>query len=242
MDKRGSHVGMMISFAIFIVFLIFLYSIMEPAIKTQSDKKALLEYLKNDLVTNLSYDITTSYINITGATTNNCANLLGITEGIGIKPGLSSYVVVKDGSDNVLVTSPSSSDLKVQRVFRSDRILKVFHSYGLNESSSVALSPCDDLVQSVGYDFAFIRTRTYVFKERLIDLVNMYESDYNGVKLGFNVPVGSDFGFSFTESDGNVISTPEENVSKSVYVDEFPVEYVDDEANVLPGFISVRVW
>jgi hypothetical protein len=118
----------------------------------------------------------------------------------------------------------------------------VFHSYGLNESFSISLSPCDDLAEGVGYDFAFIRTRTYVFKERLIDLVNMYESDYNGVKSGFNVPAGSDFGFSFTESDGNVISTPEENVSKSVYVDEFPVEYVDDEANVLPGFISVRVW
>ena len=44
--KKGSHVGVMLSFGIFVVFLVFLYSIIQPMIKIEQDKKLVL----NDLI------------------------------------------------------------------------------------------------------------------------------------------------------------------------------------------------
>ncbi|MCK4647518.1 hypothetical protein KAT24_01145 [Candidatus Pacearchaeota archaeon] len=45
MDKKGSHVGMMLSFVIFVTFLVFLYSILQPVIKIRQDKKLILDSL-----------------------------------------------------------------------------------------------------------------------------------------------------------------------------------------------------
>ena len=49
MKKRGSHVGVMLSFAIFLTFLIFLFVALEPAITSGQNKKSVLNYLKIEL-------------------------------------------------------------------------------------------------------------------------------------------------------------------------------------------------
>ena len=57
-SKRGSHVGVVLSFVMFVTFLIFLYSILEPQLKVERDKEAFLEYLKRDLVQNFYEELT----------------------------------------------------------------------------------------------------------------------------------------------------------------------------------------
>ncbi len=56
--KKGSHVGVMISFGIFVVFLLFLYSILQPIIKIEQDKKLILNDLIDGLVEMLNSDLT----------------------------------------------------------------------------------------------------------------------------------------------------------------------------------------
>ncbi len=60
-SKKGSHVGMMLSFGIFIIFLVFLYSILQPMIKIEQDKKLVLNDLIGGLVEMLDSDSTTTY-------------------------------------------------------------------------------------------------------------------------------------------------------------------------------------
>ena len=48
--KKGSHVGMMLSFVIFVTFIVFLYSVLSPAIKIGQDKKLILDNLILELV------------------------------------------------------------------------------------------------------------------------------------------------------------------------------------------------
>ena len=48
--KRGSHVGVILSFVIFITFLIFLFSALQPTLKIEKDKEATLEYITNSIV------------------------------------------------------------------------------------------------------------------------------------------------------------------------------------------------
>ena len=63
-NKRGSHVGIVLSFVIFVTFLAFLYTIIEPTIKIQQDKESLLNYLKIELMETFSADLTSTSITI----------------------------------------------------------------------------------------------------------------------------------------------------------------------------------
>ena len=58
-SRRGSHVGVIASFSIFILFLVGLYLVTEPALKFDKDKKALLQYLEGRLVEEFSGNLTT---------------------------------------------------------------------------------------------------------------------------------------------------------------------------------------
>lgn len=240
MKKRGSHVGFMLSFGIFVVFLIFVYAILQPAIKTEENKQALLDYLNIQIVKNVSYDITNSNVKVDS--TSGCINLINIVSGIGIDSDVAGYVLVKNGSDSVKNVFAGSSNLKINETRVSENNFKIYHSKGLRVSEREDVSGCQDLEEGAGYNFTFVRTSNYVFKDKILDLINMYNRNYNKVREGLNVPVGSNFGFSFVESNGTILETEQMNVSKSVYVSEIPIEYMDSEVNILPGFLRIKVW
>ena len=60
--KKGSHVGMMLSFGIFVVFLVFLYSILQPTIKLERDKKLILSDLIVEFVERFNSNYTSGSI------------------------------------------------------------------------------------------------------------------------------------------------------------------------------------
>ena len=62
MNKKGSHVGMMLSFVIFVTFLVFLYSVLYPMVKIGQDKKLILDNLILELSEMLDSDYTSGSI------------------------------------------------------------------------------------------------------------------------------------------------------------------------------------
>ena len=64
MNKLGSHVGMIISFVIFITFIVFLYSVVKPAITTGEDKKTILSALEMQILNNISANLTSASIQV----------------------------------------------------------------------------------------------------------------------------------------------------------------------------------
>ena len=51
-NRKGSHVGVVVSFVVFVTFLVFLYLIIQPATIRERDKQYILDYLKLNLVSN----------------------------------------------------------------------------------------------------------------------------------------------------------------------------------------------
>jgi len=50
-EKRGtSHLGFVLSFVIFLTFLLFMYAMIEPVLKIQPGKETLLNDVKNKIV------------------------------------------------------------------------------------------------------------------------------------------------------------------------------------------------
>ena len=62
MNKKGSHVGMMLSFVIFVTFLVFLYSVLYPMIKLGQNKKLILDNLIIEMVEMLDSNYTSGSI------------------------------------------------------------------------------------------------------------------------------------------------------------------------------------
>jgi len=87
-----------------------------------------------------------------------------------------------------------------------------------------------------------IRTNEYIFESRIIELINDCESDYESLKSELKVPVGSEFDFSFRYGNGTTIGTGEKTITTSIYAEDTPIQYIDKQANINPGFINIRIW
>jgi hypothetical protein len=51
MNKKGSHIGFMLSFAIFITFIVFLFAIFSPRVNLRQNKELILKQLETTLLT-----------------------------------------------------------------------------------------------------------------------------------------------------------------------------------------------
>ena len=74
--KRGSHVGVVISFVIFVTFLAFLYSILQPTTIRERDRQYVLDYLSLNLIGNATGNMTTMLVNVDEPVSpQSCVNL-----------------------------------------------------------------------------------------------------------------------------------------------------------------------
>ena len=56
-SRKGSHVSFIISFILFISFLIFFIGVIKPFEKAESGKSSLLKHLENEIIKNVSGDV-----------------------------------------------------------------------------------------------------------------------------------------------------------------------------------------
>jgi hypothetical protein len=232
MNKRGGHVGMMLSFVIFITFLVFLYSITEPATRIERGKQDLLSYLKTELVKEFSSDMTSATINASAS--EKCIKISPITgtEGLG--------VIAQDleSKDQGILLSYILPDNKVRIDTNNAKLVKVYYS----DEFEKVLGEDDDCGGENSYSLGLVRTEEHIFESKIQAVVNDFEANYSEIRDQLNIAPGDEFGFSFRNANDDTINTPEKNVTVNIYVEEVPIQYIDSEANIKPGFLSIRVW
>lgn len=242
-NRSGSHVGIMLSFVIFITFLIFLYTIIKPVTDTGTDKRTTLEYLKLVIMENVSANFTSTSIQINESANPNKDCI--IVEGLLLPPGLNPppYIIVKneEGSmEDIYYDAQGYANLKIDREDRDMTFFRIYNSPEFPLIGDETLN-CD----SVGideYKFGLIKSDTYLFEENLEELILEYDEDYEGLKEGLNIPDEIDFGFNFTKSDGTSESVGEAPQTANVYADDIPIQYIDSNANILPGNLKIKIW
>lgn len=250
MRKRGSHVGIALSFVIFITFLIFLYTIVEPSIRIQRDKESLLDYLKIELMERFSTNLTTATISINRTWfVYDCVKLINLTEEIEVD----SHLIVKDKLKNISkanISESDNTDLFIDRKNEEEVFFKIYNSKEFDALNETIITPCTELRKDetgwygtpMGYSVGLIRSEQYLFEKKIRELIDQYEEDYDGLKSELKIPIGSEFGFNLIQSNETKIGTEEKEISTNVYVREIPIQYVDNEANILSGFINIQIW
>jgi hypothetical protein len=114
--KQGSHVGMILSFVIFITFIVFIYTVVQPAIKIGTDKKAILDDLRMRIESNISANFTSAGVQIVGAKnpSKNCIRFTGFLSFLSIP--FPYPLIVKNETGGAQLANYSGADLEVNRV------------------------------------------------------------------------------------------------------------------------------
>jgi hypothetical protein len=221
-NKRGSHVGIIASFTIFIMFLIGIYLVLDPVLRTQKDKQLVLEHLEVDLINEFSDNLTIVVMSSNEACLESPHdNQLGIVSG--------GYAIAKDEDGNIM---PSTYAQRLTVETNSITPIWAYYSpiefYNLTTTvESCNLATIDSM-----------RASKEIFELKIIQGFNEFEN----LKTNLSVPVESQVSLLFEMANGTVLSAGEQNVSANVYSREIPIQYIDYYANNLAGKLIIKVW
>src|SRR3989338_7848725 len=189
-QKKGSHVGVVLSFVIFMTFIFFIYLITQPALKTER-KDNSLEFLARGLTEKSSGNLTTASVTIIPpGPPQDCVRLSGFfsTTGVGNK------IIARDNSGNTLQSSVDVDDLLVVR--NGVTFFKVYESGEFAAAATGAINPCPQLSQGSGYVLGLVKTDESIFQTKIVKLIENYSSNYDGLKD--DLKISSFFNYSIT--------------------------------------------
>jgi len=240
-NKKGSHVGVVVSFAIFITFLVFLYAILEPTTVRQRDKQYILDYLKINLLGNTTGNLTTMIIEIEGPIPKTCVQLQNVPE----------ETIPEEVWHNLLFVHPNGESLeyylKQNKIYvycglGFDGFLTVYYGEDIIGKENDGLEKdCHPHETTVG----FVRTFSEIFGIKMVQLNDTYYADYEVLKAHLGIPEGTEFSFYLLDGERNVIISAEmypAPTDRAVHVEETPIQYIDEGGNTLFGFLVIKVW
>ncbi len=231
-----SHVGVVLSFVIFVTFIIFIYIIVKPAVGTEN-KQNLLNYLKEVLIERASTELTSVSVLIDKETPQTCVQLRDFFD----KTEIGNRVIVRNDTGEAFNAKISGQDLFVE-INENEIFLKIYGSEEFSNITEGTISPCQQLSEgSLGYIFGLIRSEKNIFEKRIIQIIESYNNNYESLKEELNI-AGNEFRLGFTYANGTSISTEEKEVLVSVFVDEFPIQYISKDAVRELGSLNVGIW
>ena len=248
LNKKGSHAAMMISFVIFITFLAFIYSTIEPSLRVQPSKTSLMGYLKNEIMFASEGELVT----ITAINTSNLAGFkcAPIRHSSFIDseeiPDSDLRCLIKDKNGNLLHSSIIDTVTGYTYANISEEIdfLKIYYSKeNITKKEIINFEECLGIENIANeYTPSIALTKQIVFENKLTNLIERYNESYSELKEEFHIPSNTDFSFSFTLVNDTVITTEEAEVLANVFSGEYLIPYLDAGANTIFGTLKIKIW
>lgn len=233
MNKKASHIGVVISFGIFLTFIVFAYVILIPKVETDEHEN-LVEDIKNQMVEEISSRVITVSIK-TESDSVTCARIGDFFTNF----DLNKTIVVTDEDGNILTSTYSGpSDQHLGITVAGESLFRIYHSGEFSEISSGACAESQNLYGK------FIKKEDIVVKSKILTLASDYTNDYGELKSRLNVPSVNNFEFTFTYSDDTETTTEAVEITRgNVYIEEFPIEYIEQaDVSTQVGTLRVKVW
>lgn len=253
-SKKGTHVGVVLSFVIFVTFLIFIYSILGTKIQSQTSKQNILDELRmkiliEDFLSSSVEILTINYIAGSPGGVKNCIQFNVVSTNLDdiINDDTKNHLKIKNENGDFLnyqFLGEGAKNLRISPVdSEQDTILKVYYSEDIT-STETSLSNCkhiddDKIVRGQ------IKTESIIIESNIISLIERYNTDCGEtLKTELGVPEGSDFIFSFEFADETIIKPTCREIPNTlnIYAARIPVIYLDEDANILLGYVTIKVW
>lgn len=243
MKKKGSHVGVVLSFVIFVAFLFFIFTVLQPKLNLGGkDKQSIADYLRIELTDNFTSNFTTIFVDATKS------NIVGqscirLNDFMTNAAPISSRLIVRNESNTNQTCAVSGQNLDIVLGNPNNRIFKVYESPYFDDIKGNSFQNCKTLNLNDDYLLTLEETKPYIFETAINSTIQNYRDNYQSVKTAFNIPSDSEFGLIFRNAEG-VINQPSYNITQNsnVYTDDFPVLYVGKDGYLKSGTMEVLVW
>ncbi len=254
-NKGASQIGFVMSFVIFILFLVFMYSAIQPVLKTQASKQSLLDFLRLSLLDNFyAEDLTITTIYYKGDSSNPVKDCIQDEVGGTSLDGIitdenKDNLIIKDEEENIIDYDFQGGSNNFQmdldsfdlRDSTDDAIFKIYYSDEITSATS-SLSGCKEIniddVVDVG---SLVEEQNQIIESKIFSLIGLYES--GGLKTTLGISEENDFVFAFEFANGTKIEPANVVIpDTNIYATTFPVQYLDVDANLKIGYLTIKVW
>lgn len=231
-NKKGSHVGIIISFSLFVAFLVFLYSAVEPALETNEEEKNLIQELEEKIINKVSKNFTT--ITIANSSFNeDCIRFDNY-------PYSDMNTIVKNSNGEKIRTSFDENTLYIENT-DPDGFYRIHSSESSLDNSEMDFEGvCLDYSQE--FKRGVHRIEKKVSFQEAEDFIEEYNSDYSFVKKQLDIPEENDFALDFIDNNEVLLETSVTNLTRNIFIGKRGVDYFDNDAMLKGGFLRVKVW
>lgn len=245
MNKRGiSHIEVLLSFLIFIGFVIFALYFFSP-IKTSRLIESSLSYAFREIKENASIDIETYSVKLPDTqpidTTSREISVMSVE----IKGVDSNKNVRVEDYSGIEVNSERAGDIvnfELASFYQDQNIHLAIIKF--SEDFDPSTQPQDDKTDT-GYTIASSKTIRLISDKRITALANDYssgEANYLKLKDSFNLPNGANFGFSLKFNDIEIKAERVIPEGVEVFSDVERVEVLRSNGEIEFADLAVRVW
>jgi hypothetical protein len=218
-QKKGTHVGFVLSFVLFVFSLLFIYALFGPQITSLLRNPTDADSIKDNLIKDVSNEVTV--VTVKFSSDDDC--LGDLFEKVFGSSNIDDKFIVKDSNDNLVEAGFSGENIKIAR--GGNDFFKIYFSDAFEADSNPSCSGVDS-DYSVG-----------VKKERIVFQSKVEES------VGSEEELFGDFAsVGFVYNNGTEIRTRDEFPNVNVFVSEYPVRYFSNDRDILSGGLKVYTW
>jgi hypothetical protein len=231
--KKASHVGIVLSFVVFVTFLLFVFTTLSPLAQTNEKKETLMKYAEKAIIEYVSSGMIRVSVSkdLEQSDSDEDIAKIDLTKDYGY-----ANILAKDRDGNLLESRIEGKNVYFKKP--SQEVVSLFlTNRNLNEKPLEG-----SLGNYENWKITFFQEKTHIFEENCLLLLKEYEENYLELKEKLEIPLGSEFGFEFENSTRGIFSSFEREVKKEVYAETLPIQYVDENADILNGFLRIKVW
>jgi hypothetical protein len=247
-NKKGSHVGMILSFMIFITFVVFVFVVLKPMVNTGGGKQMTLDDTEMKIMQNVSGNLTSTSVSFAGIVNpvQTCVTLQNIIAVLNINPPY--RVIVKNETSNTqqaYLFNPTIANIEINRGNKDNTFFRIYESQKFSGLTTNPIGSCfmvKNTEISSQYKIGSVFSGAYAFESEVRKLIEQYNSNYTAVKENLKITPASEFTFYLILSNGSLIQTNQSIKAKNIYAQETPIQYIDNEANIQSGYIITKTW
>jgi hypothetical protein len=226
-QKGVSGIEMIISFTLFITFVLFIFTYMSPLSMPAS--RALLNDLENSVMENASVNVNTTGFAINTLIDKPC---FSIDENLAGK-------FITDSKGNEI-----SSNQQKNITYSGEKFYYI-NSAGIAGNYTPLNAGCVKLSKGAGYSLSVERAEKIYYNKSLANMKILYDNNYSRLKSDLKFPAGSDFSIIVLDSNQQEIISMKKTAPRvNVLSKEFPAEILSDEngIKIIKGYVRLLVW
>ena len=230
--KAVSTIEIIVSFTIFMAFLLFIFTYLNPI---RENKNSLLDSLEIGIKTQAMVDLTELPVAV------NKTNITGDCLYIPVSQNWTSNISVKSLEDKNINYTISSGNLYLNNIH--DKLYRLIKSEEITIKNNQGTSPCQKVDPSQ-YTFSVERTERIYSYSKLISLNSSYQNadGYTGLKQKIDFPITSDFSIVIESKELNLSMTRKVPGNVQIRVRQYPIEILTSNADKIKAVMTLSVW